>query len=149
MPSYPEGLPCALHEGYGFKPVNNILRTEMQSGRARQRLEFRNVPTFVDLSWYMTDPQAQLFESWAANIVGAGWFDIPLRTPNGPEEVKTVRFTRPPEGPTLVGSKLWLFRSDSVEVRDRELVDPDWVILLPDYILHSDIFDKAVNWEKP
>lgn len=148
MPSYPQGLPCALREGYGFKPTNNILRTPMQSGRARQRIEFYNVPTFTDINWIMNEPQARLFESWAAGVVGAGWFDIPLRTPNGPMEIKAVRFTEVPEGPILIGLSSWQFRSN-VEIRDRELIDPDWALILPDYILEADIFDYAMNQEWP
>ncbi|STS92127.1 membrane protein [Klebsiella variicola] len=35
---YPdEYLPMPLMDGYGFKPISPLLRTEMTSGRAQQR----------------------------------------------------------------------------------------------------------------
>lgn len=144
LPSYPEGLPCALRDGYGFSPANNITRTEMQSGRARQRIESDNVPTFTDLNWYCTDAQAQLFESWAALVVGAGWFEIRLRTPNGPEELKVARFTKAVQGPILSGASLWRYNSN-VEIRDRDLIDPEWVIVAPEFVLYSALFDITIN----
>jgi len=147
IPVYPEGLPCPLRESYAFTPVNNIRRTPMDSGRARQRIEFRNVPTMVQLSWIMSSPQASLFEAWAAQVVGAGWFEMELLTPLG-FDTQEVRFTETPVGGELTGKFLWRYRV-VCEVRTRPLLDPDWVILLPDYILYSDIFDKAINWEKP
>ena len=141
---YPAGLPCVLRDGYGFSPTNNITRTEMQTGRARQRIEFDNVPTFTDVNWICTEPQAQLLESWAALAVGAGWFEIPLRTPNGPAEVKTCRFIKSVEGPFLLGLGLWRYNS-RVEVRDRELLDADWPIAAPEFVLESALFDITMN----
>lgn len=147
LPAYPEGLPCPLRENYAFTPVNNIRRTNMDSGRARQRIEFRNVPTMVQLNWVMSEPQAQLFEAWAAQVVGAGWFTMELLTPLG-FDTQEVRFTETPVGGELTGKFLWRYKV-VCEVRDRPLLEPGWVELLPDYILHSDIFDRAINWVKP
>ncbi len=147
IPVYPEGLPCPLREPYEFTPVNNIRRTPMDSGRARQRIEFRNVPTMVQLSWVMSSPQASLFEAWAAQIVGAGWFTMTLLTPLGFEE-QEVRFTETPVGGQLTGKFLWRYRV-VCEVRERPLLEPGWAELLPDYVLHADIFDYAMNREWP
>lgn len=147
IPVYPEGLPCPLRENYGFTPVNNIRRTPMDSGRARQRIEFPNAPSLVQLSWIMTSPQAMLFEAWAAQVVGAGWFTMTLLTPLG-FDAQEVRFTEVPVGGELTGKFLWRYRVQC-ELRNRPLIDPGWAELLPDYILYSDIFDKAINWEKP
>lgn len=147
IPVYPEGLPCPLRENYAFTPVNNIRRTNMDSGRARQRIEFRNVPTMVQLSWIMSSPQATLFEAWAAQIVGAGWFTMTLLTPLGFED-QEVRFTETPVGGELTGKFLWRYRV-VCEVRDRPLIGLDWIEILPDYVLYSDIFDRAINWVKP
>lgn len=147
IPVYPEGLPCPLRENYEFTPVNNIRRTPMDSGRARQRIEFRNVPTMVQLSWVMSSPQARLFEAWAAQIVGAGWFTMTLLTPLGFDE-QEVRFTETPVGGQLTGKFSWRYRV-VCEVRKRPLLPPGWAELLPSFVLYPDIFDKAVNWEKP
>jgi hypothetical protein len=147
IPAYPEGLPCPLRESYGFTPVNNIRRTPMDSGRARQRIEFRNVPTMVSLRWTMTSPQASLFEAWAAQVVGAGWFTLNVLTPLGFED-QEVRFTETPVGGELTGKFLWRY-SVTCEVRNRPLLDPGWAEILPDYILYADIFDYAMNREWP
>lgn len=147
IPVYPEGLPCPLRENYAFTPVNNIRRTQMDSGRARQRVEFQNVPTMVQLQWIMSSPQASLFEAWAAQVVGAGWFEMELLTTLG-FDTQEIRFTETPVGGELTGKFLWRYRV-VCEVRDRPLLPPGWAELLPDYILYADIFDKAVNWEKP
>lgn len=147
IPAYPEGLPCPLRENYGFTPVNNIRRTPMDSGRARQRIEFPNAPATVPLSWIMSAPQARLFEAWAAQVVGAGWFEMVLLTPLG-FDTQEVRFTEVPVGGELTGKFLWRYRV-TAELRTRPLLPPGWAELLPDFILYSDIFDYAMNQEWP
>lgn len=147
LPVYPEGLPCPLRESYAFTPVNNIRRTPMDSGRARQRIEFRNVPTMVQLSWIMNPQQASLFEAWAAQVVGAGWFQMTLLTPLG-FDVHEVRFTETPVGGELTGKFLWRYRV-VCELRSRPLLEPGWAEILPEYILYADIFDRAVNDKWP
>lgn len=147
LPVYPEGLPCPLRDNYAFSPTNNIRRTDMDSGRARQRLEFRNVPTMVDLKWIMTSDQAAVFETWAANIAGAGWFEMEILTPLG-FETQEMRFTETPDGGELQGKFLWQY-TVTCEVRNRPLLDPDWVILLPDFLVNPEIFDYAMNREWP
>lgn len=147
IPVYPEGLPCPLRENYGFTPVNNIRRTPMDSGRARQRIEFRNVPTTVSLQWLMTELQARLFEPWAAQVVGAGWFTMELLSPMGLGEHE-VRFTSVPVGGELAGRKLWRYRVEC-ELRERPMLPPGWAELLPSFVLNPEIFDYAMNVEWP
>lgn len=44
---YPEEyLPMPLMDGYGFKPISPLLRTEMTSGRAQQRRRYTSTFTF-------------------------------------------------------------------------------------------------------
>lgn len=147
IPVYPEGLPCPLRENYAFTPVNNIRRTPMDSGRARQRIEFRNVPTMVQLSWIMNAPQAGLFEAWAAQVAGAGWFEIELLSPLG-FNVHQVRFTETPVGGELQGQFLWKYRV-VCELKERPLFPPGWAEILPEWLLHLDLLDRAMNQEWP
>lgn len=146
IPVYPEGLPCPLRESYEFTPVNNIRRTPMDSGRARQRIEFRNVPTMVQLSWIMSSPQASLFEAWAAQVVGAGWFRLRLLTPLG-FDVQEVRFTETPVGGQLTGKFSWRYRV-VCELRTRFMLDIEW-LEFPEFILEASIIDYAANREWP
>jgi len=88
-----------------------------------------------------------LFEAWAAQIVGAGWFDIELLTPMG-FDTQEVRFTETPVGGELTGKFLWKYQVNC-EVRNRPLMPPGWAEILPDYILYADIFDRAMNDEWP
>lgn len=145
--SYPEGLPCPLRENYGFTPVNNIRRTPMDSGRARQRIEFQNAPTMVQLSWIMPEAQARIFESWAAYVAGAGWFNMEILSPLGFTD-EEIRFTETPVGGQLTGKFLWRY-SVVCEVRERPLFPIDWVIILPEYLANPEIFDYAMNREWP
>lgn len=143
---YPEGLPLAMRDGYSFSPTNNIVRTEMQSGRARQRVEFEDSPDLLKLKWTLTQEESRLFSVWARQIVGAGWFTMTILTPQGFEQLE-LRFTERVDGPSLIGRFHWVW-SATVELRQTPELDSDW-ILLPDYILHSDIFDYAMNREWP
>lgn len=149
LPAFPDGLPCPLRDGYGFVPPNNIVRTDMQSGRARQRIEFTNLPTLTapTLNWIFTDVQARLFEAWSAQVAGAGWFTIELLTPLGFDDYE-VRFTETPKGGQLTGKFLWAY-SAPCELRERPILDDGWAGLLPDYVLNADIFDYAMNREWP
>lgn len=146
---YPEGLPCALREGYSLKSVSPLVRTEMQSGRARQRRKFTSVPTMARVSWLMDTLQAQLFETWWEGVLvsGSQWFDMPLRTPIG---IRTymARFTDIYDGPLLTGTDLWKFTAE-LELRDRPILSGDWGLYAPEFVLLQDIFDLAMNREWP
>lgn len=147
IPAYPEGLPCPLRESYARTPVNNIRRTPMDSGRSRQRIDFRNVPDTIQLTWIFTAPQALLFTSWAAQVVGAGWLTMELLSPLGFTD-EEVRFTETPIGGELIGKFLWRYKV-VCESRNRPLLEPGWAEILPDYVLYADIFDYAMNREWP
>lgn len=143
---YPSSLPCPLRAGYSINPENNIIRTPMVSGRARQRVQYTSVPAYADLSWIFDRQEAQVFESWSI-AVGADWFTIKLKTPLGYFD-QECRFMETPQGPALMGVDLWSYKA-KVEIRDRAVVDSSYGQYAPDYLLLSDIFDIAMNQEWP
>lgn len=145
--AYPKGLPLPLRDGYGFTPTNNIRRTEMDSGRARQRVEFEDAPSTGNLRFLFTQPEAALFESWAKQVAKAAWFTMTLVTPLGFGEHE-VRFIEVPSGGELEGRYAWAY-SAKVELRVQPLLPPGWAELAPDWILMADIFDIAMNKEWP
>lgn len=146
--NYPAGLPAPLQEPSGFESVNNITRTELQSGRARQRVNFTNVPVYATLSWLFSKPnQAALFDSWAAQVAKAGWFRLKLYCATGLVE-HDVRFTESVQGPQRAGPTFWRYTA-RVELRERPLLEPDWAEILPEFVLMADIFDRAINFEWP
>lgn len=144
---YPRGLPFPMRDSYAFTPTNNIVRTDMQSGRARQRVEFEDSPDMLNLKWTLTESESRLFSLWARSVVGAGWFTMTILTPMGFETVE-LRFTERVDGPTLIGRFHWVWTA-VCELRETPEIEEEWLELLPDYILHSDIFDLAMNREWP
>ncbi|SFY16111.1 hypothetical protein [Azotobacter vinelandii] len=149
MIEYPEGIPLPLREGYGFQAVSPLLRSDLQSGRARQRRRFTSVPTMASVSWLFSDVQAQLFEAWweDALISGSQWFECPLKTPEGIQSY-VARFTDIYSGPNLTGRSHWRFTAE-LELRERPILEPGWGSILPDYIRFQSIFDQAMNREWP
>lgn len=146
---FPADLPCGLRDGYVLNPVQPFVRTDMKSGRSRQRRAFTSVPTMVNVSWlFRHDGQAAAFEAWFRDAIddGAQWFNAPLRTPVGMQNY-ICRFTEMYKGPSLIGANLW--RVDcTLEIFERPLLPVDWGEY-PDYAIHADIFDLAMNREWP
>ncbi|MGH8345718.1 MAG: hypothetical protein ACRES5_04020 [Pseudomonas sp.] len=101
------------------------------------------------MSWLLDDAEAQLIEGWFEYVLMSGslWFECPLKTPLG-LETYLARFTDIYSGPTPVGDSFWRFAAN-LELLKRPLVDPEWFLTLPDYILMADIFDTAMNQEWP
>ena len=149
MISYPEGLPLPERDGYGFQSVSPMIRSELQSGRSRQRRRYTSVPTTSTVSWLLDDAESQLFEGWFEYVLMSGtlWFECPLKTPMGLEDYR-ARFTDIYTGPTLVGDSFWRFTA-KLELLKRPLADPEWFLIAPDYILMSDIFDRAMTQKWP
>ncbi|EJO7683703.1 hypothetical protein NUL40_004216 [Escherichia coli] len=148
--NYPnEYLPIPLQEGFGMKPVSPLLRTELTSGRARQRRLYTSTPTQASVAWLFTDPQAQLFEAWYRDTItdGADWFNMPLRSPLGNTDIYVCRFTDIYEGPTIEGGNYWRYTA-TLELWDRPVLAPGWADF-PDYIINSSIIDIALNREWP
>lgn len=147
IPTFPAELPLPLRDGYGMDAVNGIRSTPMDSGRSRQRIEFTRRPSEIRLNWLLTQPEAMLFQSWAEQVAGAGWFTMTLVTPLG-WDAHRIRFKATPKGGELQGRYAWRFES-VCEVEWTPLLPPGWAELLPDYVLHADIFDYAMNDQWP
>ena len=146
--NYPDGLPAPLREGHNTQHVRPFLRTQMASGRAKQRRQFTSVPSMGNYSWLMSDSQAALFEIWFKDTLkdGAEWFKIARKTPLG-ITTQICRFADMYQGPNLVGVSMWSFQAQ-LESWERPLISGEWLIL-PDYLANADIFDYAVNREWP
>lgn len=78
--AWPETLPLPTFEGYGVEPMDSILRTDMESGPARQRRRYTQVPTRIPVRWRFTAWQFAVFEGWFVSRAKAGgeWFTISL-----------------------------------------------------------------------
>lgn len=145
---YPSGLPRGLHSGRSYQLVSPLLRSELASGRARQRRKFTSVPQGARVQWLFNDVQGQAFEAWWRDQLsdGAMWFECPLDTPMGYMDY-TCRFTQVYSGPSRVGPNLWSY-SGELELRERA-VPPIGEGEFPEDIIFSELFDLTINQEWP
>ncbi|AEG99109.1 MULTISPECIES: membrane protein [Klebsiella] len=142
-------LPMPLQEGYGFQPVSPLKRTQLTTGRARQRRAYTSTPTEATVSWFMeSDVQGLTFESWYRDALsdGAAWFMMKLQTPAGIKFYK-CRFTDIYQGPVLVAPIYWRY-SATLELWERPLLPPPWGNY-PGWIAGSSLLDIALNREWP
>ncbi|VVO05963.1 hypothetical protein PS834_03058 [Pseudomonas fluorescens] len=149
MIEYPAELPLPLQDGYALEtPVDPMLRTQMESGRARQRLNFDEVPYLINAKWNCDSNQMAFFQGWYARALSQGveWFKATLLTPTGFKEYE-CRFTGHYTGPTLVQVRRWEF-AGTLELREPPLIPPGWE-LFPQYWFMMNIIDMAVNREWP
>ncbi|MNJ51910.1 hypothetical protein D3C77_472260 [compost metagenome] len=145
---YPEGLPRGLHSGRTYQTISPLERSQLSSGRSRQRRRFTSVPTMASISWIFNSVQAQTFEAWWRDqlVDGSKWFECPLETPLGYQDY-TARFTDIYSGPSRIGPNLWSFSAE-LELRERPVLDSEWG-LFPEFVLDQSIFDFAMNREWP
>ena len=144
---FPAELPCFLRESYDIQGVNEILRTDMASGRARQRREFENTPLNVTASILLSQQQAQLFEAWYRyELKSYQWFNATLRTPAGIHPI-VCRFMQRYAGPLLTANK-WRY-TFSLELYEQDILPAGWSEYARDFILLSNYIDVAINREWP
>lgn len=125
-------LPMPLQDGYGFQPVSPLKRTQLTTGRARQRRAYISTPTQASISWFMeSDAQGLAFESWFRDALsdGAAWFLMKLQTPE------------------LVAPIYWKY-SATLELWERPLIQAPWGNY-PEWIVGSSLLDIALNKEWP
>lgn len=145
---FPVGLPLPLRSGYDVNHASPLMRSEMQSGRARQRRRYTSVPSLASVSWIFNQSEAQFFEAWFRWQLSDGteWFNARLRTPMGLMAYE-CRFAEMYTGPLLVGVDRWQVQAQ-LELRDRPTLPPGYDIV-QSLVLQSAIFDQAINREWP
>lgn len=148
MPQYPSGLPLGLKSGRSYQVVSPLQRTQLDSGRARQRRKFTSVPVLAEVTWLFKSIESFTFQSWFRDALtdGALWFECPLRTDMGLINAD-CRFTDIYRGPVFAGPDLWTI-SATLEIRERPLLAPPWGEF-PEYLLGGNIIDLALNHEWP
>lgn len=149
MIEYPAELSLPLQDGYGMQtPVDPMLRTAMESGRARQRVNFPDSPELVSFTWNFDAAQAAFFRGWYARTLSYGveWFNMPLQLPEGFQRYE-CRFTGKPDGPRLVQVSRWEVTA-TLELREPSLIPIGWE-LFPEYWFNMDVIDIALNLNWP
>lgn len=148
MIQYPDYLPLPLVDGRQNKQVEQIMRTQMQSGRSRQRLAFESVPELCSVAFvFNSDSQALAFELWFKQVlVVTNWFEIKLRFTDG-LSARVARFTGIYSGPNPVAPGLWSITGE-LELRENHIdssgVGPDYGEF-PYYIIDANLLDVIMN----
>lgn len=148
---WPQLLKCTLlQDGYSLSPVSPLLRTDLNSGRARQRRKYLSTPMEVNLNFMFTPGQYMLFEGFYHYQLndGVAWFNMPLILSTGDDNYVTRFKDIYTEADVQSGVSCWKL-SATLEVWVRPVIDPDWSEILPDYLAGADIFDVAMNREWP
>lgn len=111
MASWPTTLPAINLAGYTLSPVDQSIRTDMESGaaRARRRTAARNDK--ISPTWLMTDAQFAIFRAWFEDAStgaagGANWFTISTAIGTGGVVSVDARFIGPFKSSAL-GALLW------------------------------------------
>jgi|SRR5690554_8187380 len=140
---YPSQLPIALQIGHRAQIVSPTVRSQLASGRARQRRAYNSVPQNVSLEWVFSVGEARVFEYWFQKQAegGASWIMMPVRTPLGCLDEK-VRFIDAYDGPTIVSGNLFRYRAE-VEIFEHRVVPT------PPQGFDSNLFDLIKNEQWP
>lgn len=140
--TFPNHLPLPTVQGYKIKPDDAILRTDMESGLARQRRRFTQTPSKINVRWLMNQEQFSLFEAWYKYHAkeGAEWFLISLLGGLGLLQ-QEARFIKQFEA-SLFNGILWEITSE-LEIRDRPTLSEGALNIL----LDSDYLklEKTIN----
>lgn len=135
--TWPSTLPLPTVEGYNVQPGDALIRTEMDSGLARHRRRFTDVPTTISVRWIMRRDQYAIFEGWYRWHAkeGANFFTINLLGGLGLLD-QEARFTRQFSSQLLAGGTLWQVQSE-LEIRQRPVLDEGATSI----VLSEDIID--------
>lgn len=123
MIKYPSILPYPLLSSTSFKQQSNILRTEMNSGRARQRRRFLSVPTTMPATWRLSSRLATVFEGfYEHDLKDNEWFLMDIPTPQGMIEHEVRFINSPMESCKPLGAGRWSYQAN-IEIKNRNKPD--------------------------
>lgn len=121
MATWPSTLPRPSGS-YEVAPVDQTIRTDMETGAARVRRRTAARNDRVTLQWTFTDAQMGVYRAWfesgAGAAGGAAWFDIPLAVGGNGVSVATARFVNGPGKFSQVGGKLLWTVAAELEIRN-------------------------------
>lgn len=118
--SYPSNLPRPLLSGYGVNPIDETIRTDMESGTARVRRRTKARNDKASVRFLFTDYELAVFRTWFDDAVngadgGASWFTMALPLGNYGDTATTARIVGAPAF-SLVDKNLWQVTA-SIETR--------------------------------
>lgn len=80
MANIPKMIPACSVDGYKISPQNATVRTEMETGPARQRRLSASTPTQLSVKWILSRLEFKVFEAWFKHTIfdGTAWFLMPV-----------------------------------------------------------------------
>ncbi|MFA1575563.1 hypothetical protein [Vibrio cyclitrophicus] len=104
---YPDYLPHPHFTASGIKQQSNRIRSEMTTGRTRQRRRFLVVPAEQTLEWRLPSEKAAAFLGWVEHALSGGikWFRLNQRTELGVMPVDIRMIQHPLENAKKKGSR--------------------------------------------
>lgn len=147
---WPKELGCTImQDGYSLKPVSPLLRTDLESGRARQRRKYTSTPMVASFNFLFTETQYMLFDGFFKHILtdGVSWFNMPLKVSIGYANY-VCRFTDIYSEATVTQGRYWNVSAE-LEIWERPVIGKSWVEVAPGFLMHADIFDITMNREWP
>lgn len=104
MAAWPSTLPAPQLAGYHVKRQPANIRTDMETGPARQRRRYTAVPKRINVTWRLTAAQKVTFDSfWVTDLFdGNGWFTVAMAFSNAMTTVN-ARFVGEPDETALAG----------------------------------------------
>lgn len=118
MATWPSTFPKVLAEGYSVNPGQQFVRTEMETGPARQRRITEAPNRNISASVLLNDEQLAEFDTWFDTelLGGSIWFSgIPLHIGQGMQSY-SARFVAQPKY-THAGALRWKIGME-LEVQD-------------------------------
>lgn len=139
---YPKDLKLPLVSSHTLAQQSNLLRTDMASGRARQRKRFQSVPTTMGATWKLNKHQALILEGFVTHGTNdaVNWFLMPIRTPEGVIEHE-VRFKKSPLESASFNGGFWNY-SANIEIKKRQVVSEETTV---NGLLAPNTIEQLVN----
>lgn len=124
MADWPSSLPVTTVQGYGFEPVDPILRTEMESGPKRQRRQYSQTTALVSVRWLLDDQQLATFESFHRYQLndGASWFNYPFLNGAGKTTCQ-ARFSKSFKSTLIAVDPMVWDVSSELEIKNRPVAN--------------------------
>lgn len=127
--NYPSYLP-KVSNAYNVAANTNVIRTQFDTGKYRQRQRFENVTYNLNVKWEFTDDEYLLFEIFHRGSLknGTEYFNIDLALTNGIRNLE-ARFVGADYKATYKGNLNWDVTA-TLEVEDIEGSDDSLVTLI-------------------
>lgn len=118
MAVFPSTLPLPSISDYSGTQEQAFIRTDFDSGYARQRQRFTATPQYRSVQWVLNAAQMVTFKNFFYNTIGLGadWFEMQLDIGDG-LDTYDCRFNAPYED-MMASHDFWRV-SGKLEVRER------------------------------